>query len=171
MKNRRTTFSMFVAALSLASFWPATAWANPLLSGYGGPGEGSQEILGAQLLGGPAGGRGGGPKGGGGGPTTGAGSGTSANSSEPTAGASASRRGGSRSPGAKREGAAAHSRTLPAGHRPARQAASEQAIAGSDGVGLSGEDVLYMALALVALSITGVLTAVLVRRPPSGHSG
>ena len=38
---------------------PSSAWANSLLSGYGGPGEGSQTILGSALLGGGGGSSGG----------------------------------------------------------------------------------------------------------------
>jgi hypothetical protein len=46
---------LVVAALALAL--PAFARANPLLSGYGGPGQGSQALLGSTLSGHSAGGR------------------------------------------------------------------------------------------------------------------
>ena len=49
--------AMTLAAAALA---PASATAGSLLSGYGGPGEGNQAILGSALLGGPSGGGGGG---------------------------------------------------------------------------------------------------------------
>jgi len=40
-----------LAAIMVAT--PVAAHASPLLSGYGGPGQGSQLILGSSLLGGP----------------------------------------------------------------------------------------------------------------------
>jgi hypothetical protein len=43
---------LVVAALALALALPALARANPLLSGYGGPGQGSQALLGSSLTGG-----------------------------------------------------------------------------------------------------------------------
>jgi len=48
-----------VAATIAGGASPATAGANPILSGYGGPGQGSQAILGAALVNGPGGGGGG----------------------------------------------------------------------------------------------------------------
>ena len=45
-----------LAAIMVAT--PVAAHASPLLSGYGGPGQGSQMILGSSLLGGPGGGGG-----------------------------------------------------------------------------------------------------------------
>jgi hypothetical protein len=47
----------FVVAVALLV--PSAAQANPLLSGYGGPGQGSQVILGSKLIGPPSGGGGG----------------------------------------------------------------------------------------------------------------
>jgi hypothetical protein len=41
-----------VALIPLVSLFPAAAAGDPLLSGYGGPGQGNQIILGATLLGG-----------------------------------------------------------------------------------------------------------------------
>jgi hypothetical protein len=162
---------MLVAALSLASSWSATAQANPLLSGYGGPGQGSQAILGAQLLGGP--------QGGGGGPTAGGGAGTSASSSEPSAVAPAGGRNRAPASGKPKAPAPRSSRRRPqsggrggaAGALAAGQAASERNADSSDVLGLSSDDLLYVVLAFVALALTGVLTAVLVRRPPRGYGG
>src|SRR5438309_8805588 len=70
MTNRGRTIRMAgsTLAVGLASAWaavPATAHAGPLLSGYGGPGQGNQAILGSALVGGSSGG--GGTSGGGGG--------------------------------------------------------------------------------------------------------
>src|ERR1700736_6516079 len=63
MKTRGRTIRM--AGLTLAAglagasaALPTTADAGPLLSGYGGPGQGNQAILGSTLLGGSAGGSG-----------------------------------------------------------------------------------------------------------------
>jgi len=54
MKIQRT--SAYLAAVVLvASLGCAQAAANPLLSGYGGPGQDGQAVLGAALLNGPAG--------------------------------------------------------------------------------------------------------------------
>jgi hypothetical protein len=47
----------------LAGVVSSQAAASPLLSGYGGPGQGNQAILGATLLNGPSGSDGGGPPG------------------------------------------------------------------------------------------------------------
>lgn len=55
---------MLIGTLVLLVALPAVAQASPLLSGYGGPGQGSQAILGAALVNGPSGG-GGGSRGGG----------------------------------------------------------------------------------------------------------
>lgn len=57
------------AAASLALL-PVAALASPLLSGYGGPGTGEQQILGATLVGGGGGHRGGGGQGRGSGNTS-----------------------------------------------------------------------------------------------------
>jgi hypothetical protein len=49
IKHRRV-FAAVVAAMFVGGATPLTASANPLLSGYGGPGQGSQVILGAGLV-------------------------------------------------------------------------------------------------------------------------
>ena len=61
MRSRRIITSAIacIAALSAAAAMPVAAPAGSLLSGYGGPGQGSQVILGSSLVNGP-------PKGGGG---------------------------------------------------------------------------------------------------------
>src|ERR1019366_9479043 len=61
-RHRATTTATLVLALTLTA--PAVAGANSLLSGYGGPGEGNQAILGSALLGGPGSGGGGSSSGG-----------------------------------------------------------------------------------------------------------
>ena len=60
MKHHRTIInrSDYYWWLSLRPS-PRALWPSPLLSGYGGPGQGNQAILGSTLLGGPAADRGG----------------------------------------------------------------------------------------------------------------
>ncbi len=57
---KRLFFVTCVAALAALGWAPGSALAGPLLSGYGGPGDGEQVILGSHLINGPGGGRGGG---------------------------------------------------------------------------------------------------------------
>jgi hypothetical protein len=57
-RHRKIIFSAgLLAAIVFAT--PVSAHASPLLSGYGGPGQGSQMILGSSVLNGPGGGGGG----------------------------------------------------------------------------------------------------------------
>jgi hypothetical protein len=57
MTRNRHTISIVAALVAAVCLWgTATASASTLLSGYGGPGVGSQAILGSVLLGGPSGG-------------------------------------------------------------------------------------------------------------------
>src|SRR5438876_10100556 len=86
------------AALALLALAPAAANAGPLLSGYGGPGQGNQAILGSTLLGGPGGGSSG----------AGAGSGSGAPAIVPSSGAATPTRasGGSSGPRRASRGAA-----------------------------------------------------------------
>src|SRR2546430_16064392 len=56
MKTHRRIITSVGLLLTAAACMPATAHANPLLSGYGGPGQGNQAILGATLLNGRGGG-------------------------------------------------------------------------------------------------------------------
>ncbi|HEY1834670.1 MAG TPA: hypothetical protein VGG08_09555, partial [Solirubrobacteraceae bacterium] len=65
--HRKTTPIAAVLTLALAALAPSAASANPLLSGYGGPGQGDQAIIGAALVNGPGQGGSGGGGGGGGG--------------------------------------------------------------------------------------------------------
>jgi hypothetical protein len=57
--QRRCGFAAIAAAIILGGTTAATASANPILSGYGGPGQGSQAILGAALVKGSGSGGGG----------------------------------------------------------------------------------------------------------------
>jgi hypothetical protein len=159
------------AALAIAAAIPSAAHAGPLLSGYGGPGQGNQAILGSTLIGG------------GGGPSGGGGSGVSAtiSSGEASAQPLGSSAAGGRVPQAS--ATAPHRGLLGPRHassselvgrtRPNRLARSsypavEMTAGTSDTLGLSGSDVLYIILAAVALAFTGVFTKV-VARTRTGH--
>lgn len=128
---------------------PAAAGAEALLSGYGGPGAGSQAILGAQLLNGPEG------------PGSG-GSGESATSSAPNAGSApetSTTGGGTRpqGPAAPRSRAgvsgAVHARALAGsalGSSALNEASSSQVF--------TGDDIIYGLLVLLALACIAALT-------------
>jgi hypothetical protein len=153
--------SLMLAAMALA---PASASAGSLLSGYGGPGEGNQAILGSALLGGPPGAGGAGGE---------AGSGSLAQ------GSTAAATGGEAAPGARGGNAASgaavdrrrHSRG-PANGAPAAPPARPSGGGRSSGnidvpstEVLSTADLEYILLALAALAATGVLTRRLADHP------
>lgn len=159
----------------------ASAGANPLLSGYGGPGQGSQAIIGSQLLNGPsparevsagaqtspgsgtssAAAREGGPANAGASTGQGAASGHAPN--PPATPDQASRAGHG-------PGAAGTSRTQSSGgvHGAAATRAlafSQAAAVSSQPLGLSGGDILLIVLAFALVLLTGALTRFL-KRPP-----
>jgi hypothetical protein len=152
--------------VALAAVIPAAASASPLLSGYGGPGEGSQVILGSSLLGGGGGG-------GGSSQNTGAPTGTGGSSKAGTGNLSTrSRRSlagghGKRATGPVGGASPSGSQVYPAS---ARGAASREAGA-SDTLGLSGENLMYILLALAALIFTGVLTRRMARTTAASRHG
>lgn len=116
---------LIVISAPVVAGLPASASASPLLSGYGGPGQGTQAILGASLVNGPGGG-GGSPGGGGshGGPTASAPAGTAASTSAgSTAGQAPA--GDSSAPGAS-----SGSRASATGHRTASRRGRAGAAAG-----------------------------------------
>ena len=145
---------------------PAAAGAGSLLSGYGGPGQGNQAILGSALLNGRSDGGGSSQ----GGSTTGRTGGEGAAGSRPSgvpAGAAGGRhasrsaaRGKQVPQAAKASGSASQPYARTSG-----SAASRAGVGGSQTLGLSGADLLYILLALAALSLTGVLTKRLARGP------
>jgi hypothetical protein len=176
MRSRRTITltTACLLTLSLSAALPAAAPAGSLLSGYGGPGQGSQEIIGASLVNG--GNRGGGPSGGGssGGSAGAVGSPTAATTgiatgTSPAAARSLRSRPGKRAARAARRAqrsngqvgsVAGSTKTYPA----LSPAAAVQAVpGGSSALGLSSRSLLYIALALVALILTAVFTRLLVR--------
>jgi hypothetical protein len=170
------------AALALPALAPAVATAGSLLSGYGGPGEGNQAILGAALLNGRSGGSGSSGGGSTGGGSTGGGSAGSGSSSEggggegpavgrrtkSLAGARGARGaagggvGGRGAKGTAGEASGGASRTY---INPFGAVASRGGDEGSQTLGLSGTDFVYVLLALGAVGLTGVLTRRLTQHP------
>jgi hypothetical protein len=164
-----------VLALSIA-LTPTAAPASSLLSGYGGPGQGNQAILGATLLNGPS-------RGGGGGSSTGGGSSSSA-ATNPGAPATATAAQGSPSrPRHSGSGAAgmhglrAKGTTGSPNARIAESGAAGRYSVSTGGgsahpvLGLSRDDLLYVVLALGVLALTGVLTRRLTGRQQASRSG
>ncbi len=172
--HRRIVLTGLVVA-ALPAGTPGLAAGSPLLSGYGGPGQGSQAILGSTLLGGGAGPGGGSTSGGSGGSSgsflggeRSGGPGPSVTGAKGAGGGSArksaisptsSSRSGAR--GASGGGASAY---------PASSAgkADEASAVAPETLGLSGDDLLYVLLALAGLAFTGVLTRQLARTKGSG---
>jgi hypothetical protein len=150
---RRTAALAFIAALM-----PQAAQANSMLSGYGGPGQGSQAILGSTLVNAPAGGG----SGGGGLASNAPASESSANLAVGTSTPRGSARGASSGGSHARHGV----------NQSAAQRFNRYAIppageirATSDTLGLSGTDFLYAGLVLCLLALGGALTYRLARSP------
>jgi hypothetical protein len=164
---RALTTTATLLALALSAAAPAAASADPLLSGYGGPGQGNQAILGSALLNGPPGGGegGGGSAGAGGSPTSGGPTGgvTGAPAAAATPG-HASSAAGNGSQATERAGKASGNGSQTYSY-PSGLAASRAALGGSQTLGLTGTDLMYILLALGALGLTGALTSQLARRP------
>jgi hypothetical protein len=175
MTSHRTISSTLTLLAVLATVAPSSAFAGPLLSGYGGPGEGNQAILGSTLIGGAGGGSG----------SSGGSSGSDGSSSSAVAGAGAQpgqsngALSGSQGHGSKTLGVGTRASdrgvgTLSGGRKASAGAARTYQVSsgggtsqitpgGLDALGLSGADLLYVLLALGALGATGVLTKRLVR--------
>jgi hypothetical protein len=187
--HRAISHSVVSAVIFIAlALVPATAQAGSLLSGYGGPGEGNQAVLGSALIGGSRGGSGGSGSAGGGGSETSGGaseSSSSPSSGEARGGSGGTDRGASRG-GSARHGAgkgakgAAHGGASTAGTSGASGAgaqqfasfypAAERVPSGGQGVvlGLTGTDILLIAVAAVALIAIGLATRRLDR--PTGQA-
>lgn len=165
MGRQRLTPATAIAVLSLCVL-PSGAYASStLLSGYGGPGEGNQAIIGSTLIGG-----GNGSSGGGTGSTA---SQTTSNSgsieASATRPASGSHPKGESRTHRKGSGSSAGdtSGTGVSAYTPI--AATTHESSGS-ALGLNGADLLYIVLALAVLGLTAVLT-VRLARGPTGPSG
>jgi len=162
MTGNRAIITTVALLASILSAGPAAS-ANPLLSGYGGPGEGNQAILGSALLDGPSGGGGGsvgsgGAAGSGGLASAGADAGLATVAPERPA-ASVARHDRTAAGGIGTPSVEGSQTQIAGSGSPAAQAT----VAGAQTLGLSADDVLYMLLALGALAVTGVLTRRLAR--------
>jgi hypothetical protein len=172
MKHHRTIVSTvftLVLTAGLCACAPTAALAGgPLLSGYGGPGAGSQAILGSTLLNGGGSHGGGGSRGGGSqavgaaaASTSGSASalGTQAGSGAQGAGTG---RSGSHSGSASGHGSATHPRA--AGATPQSfSSGAVQAASATSTPWFSGPDTLALALAAAVLTLVGLATVRLAR--------
>jgi hypothetical protein len=163
-RHRAITMTATLLAVAATSAAPAAAGANSLLSGYGGPGQGNQAILGSALLGGPSGGGGtSGPAGAGsaevgGGSAAGTPRGHEADPPALGKSENKSRSTGHRATGTGKDTGGA---TPPAIGLGAPTYARTAALAGdtsAPALGLSGADVVYILLAAGALVLTGLAT-------------
>ena len=173
MTTHRRIITSAGLLLAAAACMPVAAHANPLLSGYGGPGQGNQAILGATLL-----------NGSGGGGSSGAAAAASSRgyvSGEGTSTTGAAR-GGSQAAGSPKASGGASSRPARAVHRQSSTArrqdpesiyrALEKSSSASAGgsPALSGSEVALIASALVALATMGVVTRRIARpKAARGH--
>jgi hypothetical protein len=177
MTSHRTISLTLTLLAVLVTVAPSSAFAGSLLSGYGGPGEGNQAILGSALLGGAGGGSG----------SSGGASGASGSSSSGPAAVGtqvgvAGARSGSGGPDSKAHkgagrratggsaGSLGHGRETSGGTARAYPTVSagdtsQQASVASQTLGLSGEDLAYILLAVGALAFTGILTRRLAQAP------
>lgn len=164
MTSHRRIFLSGAVAAALSAGMPTLAAASSLLSGYGGPGQGSQAILGSTLLGGSSGGGG----------STGSSSGSFRYGEQPggtessvTSSASAGGSSGRKSTGGDNSGLAGSGGVSDGGAStyPASSAgrANEAGAVAPETLGLSGEDLPYILLAFAGLAMTGVLTRQLAR--------
>jgi hypothetical protein len=180
MTRHRTIVSistLVVAALLAVA--PGYAAADSLLSGYAGPGGGTQAILGSALLNSPGGGNG---AGGGSGSGGGAVSGATANGAG-SAGGLAGAGGANGSGGAARRAGRSSVRAGRGDTRAARSSSIHNSsisssptypasvtpralatVSDASPVGLSGADLLVVLLVLGVLAVTGVSTRMLVLR-------
>jgi hypothetical protein len=159
-RHHKIIFSAgLLVAIVLAT--PVAAHASPLLSGYGGPGQGSQMILGSSLLGGPGGGSGG--------RAAAAGEASTAASNGGLGSAPAGSTSGSASGSSVSVVHTAHGTVI------RQRSSSSGAPAGTSGgapgsyaalarqaappaLGVSQDDLLYILLALAMLAVAGALT-------------
>jgi hypothetical protein len=166
--HRRTITVMLVGLTSLVT--PAVAQAGSLLSGYGGPGQGNQAILGAALLNTPSGGSGGGGSSGSSavtpaslGASTSAATGASGGQAGSSAGAGGSHSSSHRSAKAPIAAGGSSVSAIRAYSATSGLGASEAAVS-SPTLGITAADLTYMLLVLGGLALTGAVTRQLSRR-------
>jgi hypothetical protein len=155
MKNHRMTIPALALLVTFAAS-PGVAAASSLLSGYGGPGQGSQAILGSTLVNGP---RGGGGSGGSSGSTGSLSAITAPASTAPSTAGSVTA-GGKAASKATRGGAKGHAR----GHAPSQtstDASSPYIVSrqvAEPFLGISKGDFLGIIAVAAALIVIGVAT-------------
>jgi hypothetical protein len=163
MGRHRTITTAALAALALSVPISAAHASSTLLSGYGGPGQGNQALIGSSLIGG------GGKTGGGGAGSSEASS--SSSSASPTGSSlalSQPRRVTKRTPARHAsKHAVSGTSTRPAPTSPAVRLAAQRSAGGT--LGLSGADAAYIAIAFAVLALTAVLTSRFARR--AGRAG
>jgi hypothetical protein len=181
MKLHRIIILICVLLAAATAAVPVAAQASSLLSGYGGPGQGSQAILGSALLNGPKGG------GGSGGAGSAAASGAEGSTRLPAAPATQGSSSGSHPSAPAGKGTSgAHGGTSRAAGTDGREAARTIAAAqrsfypaaervpsgdGSGALGLTGADLIYIILAVGVLVSLGVLTRRVSADPREGAGG
>ena len=177
--TRHRTIILIVGCLVAFGAAPSAALASSLLSGYGGPGQGNQAILGSALLKGPGGGSG--SSGGGSGESSSLASstGSSTTSSEAAASngtgsstqsAAGHKASGSRASGAHRGSQAHRSAGPPSIAEVYAAAERNRPAASTPALGLSGTDLLLIVLVLIVLGLIAVLSRRLIRVPGAASS-
>jgi hypothetical protein len=172
--TRRLTITAISLVLATSFASPAAAVAaGPLLSGYGGPGQGNQAILGSALLNGGSGGGSSGGRHAGNGTqvarasngevSTGTGAGAPAGASAGAAGGAPAAASGARGKHPASPVAGGSSGHAAASADSSSLTASRGGAGGSQTLGLSGADLLYILLAFGVLVFTGLLTRRLAR--------
>ncbi len=165
MKKHRLITAATIMAVAGFLAAPLTSDANSLLSGYGGPGTGSQAILGATLLNGPGSGGSSGAGGSSAGGSSGGGAGLATSSGTPSK-AHARPRGHTGKTAAKVKRAAhgnASSSASATYKSPSGTSVGTQSAVESSQIGLSNSDLWYILLAAGLLVLTGTLTRRLAR--------
>lgn len=178
MTRHRTIILIAGCLVAFGTAPSDAAWASSLLSGYGGPGQGNQAILGSALLKGPGGGSGSSGGGSGESGSLASSAGSSAASSEATAasgGSSTKAATGHKAAGSHANGAHHGSQA----HRSASASAGPPSLAAvyaaaernhsapsTPALGLSGTDLLLIVLVLGMLALIGVLSRRLRGVPP-----
>src|SRR5271163_3212860 len=167
MRSRRTITLTIASLMTLSAALPVAAWAGPLLSGYGGPGQGSQAIIGGGLV-----------NGGGGGPSGTGESATPGNAGSASAPVSASRGGGAPATvkhvaknGSARKRPALAGGSAAAGGSASFSVAARHVSEGSGAFGVSAESLLLVFLALGALIFTGLVTRRMARPSAASRHG
>jgi hypothetical protein len=181
--TRHRTIILIAGCLVVFGVAPSGALASSLLSGYGGPGQGNQAILGSALLNRPGGGSGSSGSGSAAPSSLASSAGSSTTSSQAAAssgtGSSTQSGTGHKSSGTRASGAHSGSQA----HRSAARSPSAPSIAdvyaaaergrqvpSTPAFGLSGADLLLIVLVLGMLALIGVLSRRLTRLTPAAGS-